>query len=107
MRLRLAVLAALVIFWATVGWLAKEASAQTYLPVAVARTAISTYEQGYWKGQPVTVTILACQRHSAMQVSCLAEAHSEGLTVRTRDWATRIAHGDIRVHPGHFEAVAS
>lgn len=48
MRLRLAILAALVIFWATVGWLAKEASAQTTNPVTL---AVQLAER-YWHIKP-------------------------------------------------------
>lgn len=85
---------------------ARQALAEPPLSLTTARTAITTYERLYWRGQNVTLTVTNCQRHSAVQVSCLAEATSGELTIRTRDWATRIAHGDIRVHPGRFEEVA-
>jgi hypothetical protein len=106
MRRRLAILLGLAIFWGAVAFLIDDAHAQSYLSIATARRAIGTYEGLYWKGQPVTVTIGSCQRHSAVQVSCITQATAGATTIRTRDWATRIAHDDIRVHPGTFEVLA-
>jgi hypothetical protein len=75
-----------------------------YLTMAHARTAITAYERGYWKGS-MTVKVRSCRRHSPRQVSCLAEATRPGETILVRDWATILAHGIIRVHPGDFTTV--
>ena len=74
------------------------------LTMAHARTAITAYERGYWKGS-MTVKVRSCRRHSPRQVSCLAEATRPGETILVRDWATILAHGIIRVHPGDVTTV--
>lgn len=98
--LRRAVLAALA------SSLLLAASAHGELSITVAHRAITTYETRYWKGQGAAITVERCRRRSRAQVTCIARAEDEhGSVIETTDWATVIAHGIIRVHPGKFEIV--
>jgi hypothetical protein len=84
------------------------ASAQRphYLSLASARRAITTYERGYWEGQGVSMRIVNCARHNAIQVACMTEAQSgEGARISTTDSATLLPQDVIRVHPGRVEEV--
>jgi hypothetical protein len=76
-----------------------------YLSMAVAKTSVTTYEQLYWKGHQITLQVSHCQRHSAVQVSCLSQATLKGTTITARDWARLLPQNVIRVHPGSVEAV--
>ncbi len=77
-----------------------------YLSLATARRAITTYERSFWAGQGVTMRIVNCARHTAVQVDCTAEARSgEGARISTTDAATLLPQNVIRVHPGLVEEV--
>jgi hypothetical protein len=77
-----------------------------YLSLATARRAITTYEYGFWEGQGVSMRIVNCARHNAVQVACTAEAQSgEGARISTTDSATLLPQDVIRVHPGRVEEV--
>ena len=76
-----------------------------YLSVAVAKRSVTTYERLYWKGHQITLQVSHCQRHSAVQVSCLSQATLRGTTITARDWAMLLPQNVIRVHPGRVEAV--
>jgi hypothetical protein len=76
-----------------------------YLSMAVAKRSVTTYERLYWKGHEITLQVSHCQRHSAVQVSCLSQATSKGTTITARDWARLLPQNVIRVHPGSIEAV--
>lgn len=72
------------------------------LSLATARRAITTYEDRYWQGRSVAVSVGRCTRLSPKKVTCLSEIRSPGETTIVRDWATLLKHGIIRVHPGSF-----
>jgi hypothetical protein len=77
-----------------------------YLSLASARRAIGTYERAYWEGQSVSMRVVNCARHGALQVDCTAEAQSgEGMLISTTDSATLLPQDIIRVHPGRVEEV--
>ena len=77
-----------------------------YLPLATARRAITTYERSFWQGQDVSMRIVNCSRHNAVQVACTTEARSgEGARISTTDSATLLPQDVIRVHPGRVEEV--
>ena len=76
------------------------------LSLATARTAVTTYERLYWKGEPVTVTVAGCRRRSTRQVTCISTVTQGSTTITTEDWATRLGNGEIRVHPGKFWEVS-
>jgi hypothetical protein len=77
-----------------------------YLSLASARRAITTYERNYWEGQSVSMRIVNCARHTAVEVACTAEAQSgEGTRISTTDSATLLPQDIIRVHPGRVEEV--
>jgi hypothetical protein len=85
---------------------AASAHRSRYLSLATARRAITTYERGYWEGQSVSMRIVDCARHNAVQVACTAEAQSgEGMRISTTDSATLLPQDIIRVHPGRVEEV--
>jgi hypothetical protein len=92
----------LIVLVAVAGCTAAPADAQSVLPIATAKRAITTYERLYWHGQPVTLTIGECRRRSAQQVTCVARASEGEASFTTVDWATRLRGGIIRVHPGEF-----
>jgi hypothetical protein len=79
---------------------AQAAVHRPFLSRALAERAITAYEHGYWKAQGMTVKVDHCQRHSALQVTCLAEAAKQGETVIVQDWATLLPHEIVRIHPG-------
>jgi hypothetical protein len=82
------------------------AQGSRHLSLATARRAITTYERGFWEGQGVSMRIVDCARHSAVQVVCTAEARSgEGARISTTDSATLLPQNVIRVHPGRVEEV--
>jgi hypothetical protein len=77
-----------------------------YLSLVTARRAITTYERSFWAGQDVSMRIVNCARHTAVQVACTAEAQSgEGARISTTDSATLLPQNVIRVHPGRVEEV--
>ena len=77
-----------------------------YLSLSTARRAITTYERSFWAGQGVSMRIVNCVRHSAVQVACTAEAQSgESARISTTDSATLLPQDVIRVHPGRVEEV--
>ncbi len=82
------------------------AQGSRYLSLATARRAIRTYERSFWEGQGVSMRIVNCARHNAVQVACTAEARSsEGARISTTDSATLLPQDIIRVHPGRVEEV--
>jgi len=82
------------------------AQGSRHLSLATARRAITTYERGFWEGQDVSMRIVNCVRHSAVQVACTAEAQpGEGARISTTDSATLLPQDVIRVHPGRVEEV--
>ena len=105
MSRRIAALAFIIAFATPAPALAKHSTGR--LSMAAAERAITLYEQNYWKGRGVTVSVRDCQRHSALQVTCVAEGagtQPEETSV-ARDWATLLPHGIIRVHPGNLELI--
>ncbi len=85
---------------------AAAAQRSRYLSLATARRAITTYERSFWEDQDVSMRIVNCARHSAVQVACTAEARSgEGARISTTDSATLLPQDVIRVHPGRVEEV--
>lgn len=94
---------------AAVVWLLVPAAISAHRPLhlsmAVAKRSVTTYERLYWKGQQITLHVSHCQRHSAVQVSCLSRATLKGATITARDWAMLLPQNLIRVHPGNVEAV--
>jgi hypothetical protein len=85
---------------------AAAAQRSRYLSLATARRAIATYERGFWEGQGVSMQIVNCARHNAVQVACTAEAQAgEGARISTTDSATLLPQDVIRVHPGRVEEV--
>lgn len=80
------------------------AAAVPFLPMATAKTAISTYETAYWRkgGRTVALSVAPCRRHGPSQVSCVTEAvEPDGSRTTVTDWATRL-HRAIRIRPGKF-----
>jgi len=77
-----------------------------WLSLATARRAVTTYERGYWEGQAVGLRITECDRQSAVQVTCAAEALSgEDTRISATDSVTLLPQDIIRVHPGLVEEV--
>jgi hypothetical protein len=95
----------IVAVFAVLGLLPPASASAAYLSQPLARRAITTYEQKYWKGHDAAVSIDGCQRRSPVEVGCLAKATFENTIANTRDWVTLLHGGILRVHPGQLELV--
>jgi hypothetical protein len=73
------------------------------LSLGAGDSAIRHYEHAYWKGSGAHVTIYGCRRENRRQVSCLSSVAVRGGALTTRDFATRLEDGRVRVKPGRAE----
>jgi hypothetical protein len=76
------------------------------LSLGAGDSAISRYEHAYWKGSGAHVTIHECRRENRRQVSCLSSVAIDGGELTTRDFATKLEDGRVRVKPGRSELLA-